>query len=196
MTFDPHDAAEYNRLQLEEFDRVRDFIILHYKSTTRDDAPLWRQCRAMAIPPGLAYRMSLFASSGRVAYEERELFVESNWLSVMLGQGIMPARYDPLADLVPLEETRRRLLELKALIRGTAAAMPSHTVFIASNCRAPVVSRLLAGEAIEHADDRQRVVLLIEVAARGQRPGDHRLPPEHAAALALRCFHDHAIQFV
>jgi tryptophan halogenase len=136
MTFDPNDAAEYNRLQLEEFDRVRDFIILHYKSTTRDDAPLWRQCRDMAIPPGLAYRMSLFASSGRVAFEERELFIESNWLSVMLGQGIMPARHDPLADLVPLEETRRRLQELKALIRGTAAAMPSHTVFIASNCRA------------------------------------------------------------
>jgi tryptophan halogenase len=136
MTFDPHDAAEYNRLQLEEFDRVRDFIILHYKSTARGDAPLWRQCRDMAIPPGLAYRMSLFASSGRVAFEERELFVESNWLSVMLGQGIMPARYDPLADLVPLEEARRRLQELKALIRGTAAAMPGHTVFIASNCRA------------------------------------------------------------
>jgi len=136
MSFDPADAAEYNRLQLTEFDRVRDFIILHYKATSRDDAPLWRQCRDMSIPESLAYRMKLFAASGRVAFEDRELFVESNWLSVLLGQGIVPARHDPLADLVPLAETRRRLAELKALITGTAAAMPSHETFIATHCAA------------------------------------------------------------
>jgi tryptophan halogenase len=135
QSFDPLDAAEYNRLQLQEFDRVRDFIILHYKAGSRDDTPLWRECRAMQVPAGLEYRTKLFASSGRVACEENELFVESNWLSVMLGQGICPARHDPLADLTPIEETRRRLSELKALIRATAAAMPDHAVFIASNCR-------------------------------------------------------------
>jgi tryptophan 7-halogenase len=123
-------------VQLEEFDRVRDFIILHYKLTTRDDAPLWRQCREMPIPPELAYRMKLFASSGRVMTDERDLFAEANWLSVLLGQGINPARHDPLADLIPLEETRRRLTELKGLIRSTVAAMPGHQVFIATNCQA------------------------------------------------------------
>jgi tryptophan halogenase len=98
----------------------------------RDDAPLWRQCRQMPIPDELDYRMKLFASSGRVMTEERELFAESNWLSVMLGQGINPLRHDPLADLIPLEETQRRLVELKGLIRGTVTAMPSHMVFIAT----------------------------------------------------------------
>jgi tryptophan 7-halogenase len=136
MSFDPADTAEYNRLQLQEFDRVRDFIILHYKATARDDAPLWRQCRDMPIPDSLAYRMQLFAASGRVAFEENELFVESNWLSVMHGQGIVPRRHDPLADLLPLEETRRRLAEVKGLIAGTAAAMPTHESFIAQNCAA------------------------------------------------------------
>jgi len=135
-SFDPIDAGEYNRLQLEEFDRVRDFIILHYKLTTRDDAPLWRQCRQMPIPPSLEDRMKLFASSGRVRIEDRELFAESNWLSVMLGQGIDPLRHDPLADLIPLAETQRRLSELKGLMRATVMAMPSHAVFIATHCRA------------------------------------------------------------
>jgi len=135
-SFDPADAREYNRVQLAEFDRVRDFIILHYKQNARDDAPLWRQCRAMPIPPELEYRMQLFASSGRVMTEERDLFAESNWLSVMLGQGISPARHDPLADLVPLEETRRRLGELRGLIRATATAMPDHAAFIATHCQA------------------------------------------------------------
>ena len=131
-SFDPIDAAEYNRLQIAEFDRVRDFLILHYKMNARDDAPLWRQCRQMPIPDELDYRMKLFASSGRVMTEDRELFAESNWLSVMLGQGINPLRHDPLADLIPLEETQRRLVELKGLIRGTVMAMPSHMVFIAA----------------------------------------------------------------
>ena len=134
MSFDPADAAEYNRLQLQEFDRVRDFIILHYKATQRDDAPLWRYCRDMEIPASLAWRMQLFAASGRVAFDENELFVESNWLSVLHGQGIAPRRYDPLAELIPLAETRRRLAELKGLIAGTAAAMPTHEAFIAGHC--------------------------------------------------------------
>jgi tryptophan halogenase len=136
MSFDPADADEYNRLQLQEFDRVRDFIVLHYKLNTRDDAPLWRHCRDMAIPDELAYRMRLFGASGRVAFEERDLFVESNWLSVMLGQGIAPARHDPLADLVSLADARRRLADLHGLIGQTAGAMPGHAEFIAANCRA------------------------------------------------------------
>ncbi|HEV7606064.1 MAG TPA: tryptophan halogenase family protein [Steroidobacteraceae bacterium] len=134
-SFDPIDAAEYNRLQFEEFERVRDFIILHYKKNARDDAPLWRQCREMPVPDELEYRMKLFAGSGRILVGERELFAESNWLSVMLGQGINPRRHDPLADLIPLQETQRRLSELKGLMRSTVMAMPSHTVFIATHCR-------------------------------------------------------------
>jgi tryptophan halogenase len=68
--------------------------------------------------------------------EERDLFAESNWLSVLLGQGIIPARHDPLADLISLAETRRRLTELKGLIRQTVDAMPGHQVFIATHCQA------------------------------------------------------------
>ena len=135
-SFDPCDAAEYNRLQIGEFDKIRDFIILHYKATTRDDAPLWQYCRDMSVPETLTYRMDLFRSSGRVAYDDRELFVESNWLSVFIGQQIWPRRYDPLADVVPMAEAVRQLQRLKTLIRQTAEAMPTHAAFIASHCAA------------------------------------------------------------
>jgi tryptophan halogenase len=128
--FDLADAAEYNRLQLDEFDKVRDFIILHYKATRRDDAPLWRQCQAMEVPEALNYRMNLFASSGRVAFETRDLFVETNWLSVMLGQGIWPRRYDPLADRLPNAALGRQLQQLREAIRQTAEAMPDHAQFL------------------------------------------------------------------
>jgi tryptophan halogenase len=130
-SFDPCDAEEYNRLQIDEFDRIRDFIILHYKATTRADSELWRYCRNMPIPDALTYRMNLFRSSGRVGVNDRDLFVESNWLSVLIGQGIWPRRHDPLADLLPLDSVRGQLQRLRKLIRETADAMPSHEEFIA-----------------------------------------------------------------
>ena len=134
--FDPCDAGEYNRLQIDEYERVRDFIILHYKATARDDAPLWKYCGNMHVPESLTYRINLFRSSGRVAFEDRELFVEPNWLSVFIGQGIWPRRYDPLADIIPVDSIGNQLLRLKALIRQTAEAMPTHAGFIAEHCRA------------------------------------------------------------
>jgi tryptophan 7-halogenase len=134
--FDPSAADEYNRLQIDEYDKVRDFIILHYKATTRDDSPLWQYCRNMSIPDFLKYRINLFRSSGRVAFTDREIFVEANWLSVFIGQGIWPRRYDPLADLLPMALVSGRLQHLRTLIRQTADAMPTHAGFIVEHCRA------------------------------------------------------------
>lgn len=139
-SFDPADEAEYNRLQLDEFDKVRDFIILHYKATTREDAPLWSYCRAMAIPEALNYRINLFRSSGRVAYEGRDLFVEPNWLSILIGQGIWPRRYDPLAAIAPLESINEQMRRLRTAIRQTADAMPVHSNFVHDHCRAEGIS--------------------------------------------------------
>jgi tryptophan 7-halogenase len=135
-SFDPCDAEQYNQLQMDEYDKVRDFIILHYKATTRDDSPLWRYCANMQIPDTLTRRMNLFRSTGRVAFEDRELFTEPNWLSVFIGQGIWPRRYDPLADIIPLDSTRSQMQRLRSLIRQTAEAMPTHTGFIAEHCHA------------------------------------------------------------
>jgi tryptophan 7-halogenase len=138
-TFDPLDADQYNKLQMDEYDKVRDFIILHYKATTRDDSPLWQYCANMQVPETLTYRMDLFRSSGRIAFEDRELFVEPNWLSVFIGQGIWPRRYDPLADIIPIDSARSDLQRLKSMIRQTAEAMPAHAAFIAEHCRAQSV---------------------------------------------------------
>jgi tryptophan halogenase len=135
-SFDPSDSAEYNRLQINEYDRVRDFVLFHYKATARTDSELWRYCAAMSIPDSLAYRMRLFAGSGRVALHDNELFVESNWLSVFTGQNLWPRRYDPLADVLPLEDVRHQLGRMRALIQQTAEAMPMHSEFIAKHCSA------------------------------------------------------------
>ena len=135
-TFDPHDADEYNRLQIDEIEKVRDFIVLHYKATMREDSELWKYCANMDVPASLTYRMDLFRNSGRVAFESQELFVEPNWLSVFIGQGIWPRRYDPLADILPLDTVKAQMSRLRNLIHQTAEAMPAHAQFIAEHCRA------------------------------------------------------------
>ncbi len=134
--FDEREAEEFNRLTLTEFDQIRDFIILHYCATERDDSALWRYCRDMAIPDSLRYKIELFRRSGRVAYLGRELFVEPNWVAVMTGQGILPDRYDPLADILDTADIQNRLSRMRAAIRQIAVTAPTHAQFIAQNCRA------------------------------------------------------------
>jgi tryptophan halogenase len=90
----------------------------------------------MEIPETLSHKIELFRSSGRVAFVDSELFVESNWLSVMTGQNIWPERYDALADLLDVETVKRSLLRIKGQIRQTAEAMPRHEDFLAQHCRA------------------------------------------------------------
>jgi tryptophan halogenase len=135
--FDPAPIAEYNRIAAVEFERVRDFLVLHYAVTERDDTPLWNYCRTMPIPDSLTQRIALFRGHGRVLRLEEELFVEPSWLAVMLGQGIEPQRHDPLADVVDPQLLAQRLTRMRQVVRAGAETMPSHQAFLDANCKAP-----------------------------------------------------------
>jgi tryptophan halogenase len=132
--FDPLNQEEYNRLMSLEFERVRDFLILHYHATQRDDSPLWNECRAMPVPESLTYKMKLFRERGYLVSYKDGLFLPPSWIAVYLGQQVIPNRYDPLADNMTAAELTRQLDELRALIRYGAEAMPSHVAFIEKYC--------------------------------------------------------------
>jgi tryptophan 7-halogenase len=134
--FSPVLIEEYNRQAITEYERIRDFIIFHYKATTREDSPLWRYCASMPIPDTLAYKISQFRNSGRVVRYGAELFVTPNWLAVLMGQDIWPERYDPLVDQQDTEDLRRNLHEMRIVIRRAAEAAPKHANYIARHCRA------------------------------------------------------------
>ena len=136
--FDPAGMAEYNRQVAREFEAVRDFLVLHYNATERDDSPFWRWCRDMEIPTTLADKIAMFRSSGRLLEREKDLFHEASWLAVLLGQGIVPDHYDRLADAIPAREARAVLSGMRNVIAQTAARMPGHAQFIERHCRAAV----------------------------------------------------------
>lgn len=132
------DRDEYNRLMDLEFERVRDFLVLHYHATERDDAPLWTYCRTMPIPDSLACKMALFRERGHVVRYKDGLFLEPSWVAVYLGQGIIPQRHHPLCDRVQTSELQSELARLRRSIQEAAQALPSHVTFIRNYCDASV----------------------------------------------------------
>ncbi len=118
-----------------EYERVRDFIILHYKANQRDD-PFWRACREMPIPQALTDKIELFKTNGRIVRFNEELFAEAGWLQVMSGQGIEPQNYHPLADQPSEEDLLGFLSAIRLAVSQGVHAMPSHAEYITEHCRA------------------------------------------------------------
>ncbi|WP_379920589.1 tryptophan halogenase family protein [Erythrobacter sp. R86502] len=127
---------EYNRRCTAEFAQIRDFLILHYNQTARDDSEFWRYCRNMDVPDSLRYKLDLFAASGRVGRDADDLFRDASWVQVMLGQGITPADYDPMADQIAPAQLTEFLANLRTLIGRGVASLPTHEDYLRQHCAA------------------------------------------------------------
>ena len=126
----------YNRVLLEETEYIRDFLILHYKATERDDSPFWDYCRNMDIPERLDEKIRVYKDNGRTFREHDELFNDTSWFAVLTGQCGAPMTYDPVADLLSLDETRQRLDQIRQAVANSADYMTDHREFIRQNCAA------------------------------------------------------------
>ena len=128
------EREQYNRLMARAYDGVRDFIILHYHATTRDDSPFWNHLRTMEVPESLDRKIALFRRRGRFFREEDELFEVTSWVSVMLGQGIRPEGHDPLVDAIDPERLARAMERVRADIAETVRKMPPHRAYLDAHC--------------------------------------------------------------
>lgn len=131
-------AAEYNRLMAAEADRLRDFMILHYRANARVGEPFWDRMRTMPLPEELAHKIRMFTSRGRVSLYDEETFEESSWIAVFLGQNIVPERYHPLVDRLSVDEIRSRLERMREVIGRAAETMPTHAEVLAREGRETV----------------------------------------------------------
>ncbi len=131
----PSDVEEFNAQTSYELEHIRDFIILHYHLTNRTDTEFWRRCRNMEIPENLKHRMRLFEESGRTFRANDQLFAENSWTQVMLGQGLTPKSYHPVADVMSREEVEKFLNHIDENVEKTIAALPTHEAYLNSYCR-------------------------------------------------------------
>ncbi len=135
-TFAGVDRDRYNRVMLQETEWIRDFLILHYHATERDDTPFWDYCRTMDVPERLKEKLAVYANTGRCFREADELFNDTSWFAVLTGQCGSPRSYDPVAEMISLEETRERLRQIRDTVHASANYMPDHRQFIQEHCAA------------------------------------------------------------
>ena len=130
----------YNKQVAYEFERIRDFLVLHYHATRRDDTPFWNHCRTMAIPDELADYLALFEDSARVNPKADELFTLPSWVQVMLGQGVQPKDYPATVDVLTDAELAKFLAHVESVVQSSVSVMPAHEQFIARFCKAPAAA--------------------------------------------------------
>ncbi len=135
--FETAEADRYNKILGGEYERVRDFLVLHYRATERTDSELWRHCRDVSVPDSLAERIELFRTHGRILREDFELFPAQSWLFVMVGQNLMPHNDDPLVGILDPKLVQDNLNDIRGVVRKCTAAMPMHEDFIRQHCAAP-----------------------------------------------------------
>jgi tryptophan halogenase len=135
-TIDPRLRDEFNRLMDLQYERIRDFLILHYKLTTRDDSELWRYCASMEVPASLTRKIDLFRHDGIIEKYREGLFTPTSWLSVLVGQGLVPENYSPVADAISEEKLISQLSDFRENIRDRADELLPHDRFIDRYCAA------------------------------------------------------------
>lgn len=133
---DPRLRDEYNRLTRLEYERIRDFIILHYKANSRTDSELWRYCAAMAVPDSLSWKLDMFRDNGRIVADVGELFQNASWLAVFVGQDVLPQRYDSLLDIRNDEAlSAQRLAGLRRVMTEATPTLALHRAYVETNCK-------------------------------------------------------------
>ncbi|WP_277924683.1 tryptophan halogenase family protein [Sphingomonas sp. BAUL-RG-20F-R05-02] len=128
------DRDEFNRIIDLEYDRIRDFLILHYHATTRDDSPFWDHVRTMTVPDSLSEKLDLWRTRGRLVKYREGVFLDPSWVAVYLGQGIVPEGWDPRVDSMATDVLLRNLETLRNDIGGDVARRPDHRSFIERYC--------------------------------------------------------------
>ena len=140
----PADVEEFNLQSQRELEHIRDFIVLHYHVNERKDSNLWRHVREMEVPATLRHRIELFRESARVFRPSDELFAENSWIQVMMGQGIAPQRYHPVADLMGKAELSNFLGDIQLKVERTVGQLPPHGDYVRRYCTQPLATKTRA----------------------------------------------------
>jgi tryptophan halogenase len=128
--FAPALAAEYNRTTTLEYERIRDFLVLHYWANDRRGEPMWDQCRDTALPEPLAHKLALFRANGSLVRYEWESFHDPSWLSMYAGFDIAARSHDPAADYFSVPDLQSALARMRDSIGKAVALAEPHDAFL------------------------------------------------------------------
>lgn len=134
---DPKITDRFNAEMLADYTNIKDFLIAHYKVTEREDTPFWAYCKHMDIPDSLKERLHAFRTQAYTFVRHEELFKEASWFAVLMGQGLKPQSYHPVADTLDPAEFSDRMRQIQQMVTARVSNLPTHADFIAATCQAP-----------------------------------------------------------
>lgn len=138
--FEPYTEQAFNQKINADYQEIRDFIILHYCITGRDDTPFWRRCQSMPVPDSLGDKIRLFRERGQIEHQPGQFFSRDSWCSILEGMKIRPRKYHPLMDAFDSDLLVRRLQERAQHIQNTVVKMPQHGDYLRQHCPAEPVN--------------------------------------------------------
>ncbi len=130
-SFDQRGIDAYNTETINEMERIRDFIVLHYCLTQRNDSSLWEYCQNMSLPDSLSSRIELYRTTGRIRHQAGDLFTDLSWFYILEGMGVEPQRYDPLIDVLKFDQLKEILASMARSVHAASNAAPSHDGYFA-----------------------------------------------------------------
>lgn len=133
---DPTLIREYNRRMAADYTEIKDFVVLHYCTTERDDTPFWRDVRCAPVPQTLQEKLELFRLNGTLREGVDELFRAPSWQSVMEGMGVRPRAYLPQADQISQGDLEATLAAVSKQLPAFVDTLPSHGEFLRTHCPA------------------------------------------------------------
>lgn len=129
----------FNRLTGKEYARIRDFLILHYHANRREDSEFWKLCQTMSVPESLTEKIDLFRLNGQIFREDDELFTETSWAAVMMGQGIMMEGHNAMADAITGIKLSDEVNEIEKSIQWLVKQLPTHGQYLERYCPSPAL---------------------------------------------------------
>jgi tryptophan halogenase len=129
-SFDQHKIDQVNEINRQEYEGVRDFIILHYKANQRTDSEFWKSVRDMDIPLTLQTKIAAFKCDGQFIRYEQDSFLDASWLSMYNGFHIFPEQCSVDVADMDVHQLKLTLDKMKAVLRDGLQYAPSHKDFL------------------------------------------------------------------
>lgn len=123
-------AKQFNHEATSEMEKIRDFVILHYHLNNRHNEPFWDDCRSMALPESLQHKLELYQNSGYLQHEHDDVFTEGSWLSVLVGQGLLPLHTMQMINTMPDAQLDKYMNNVRQQIAELSDKMPRHRDYL------------------------------------------------------------------
>lgn len=134
MDCNPALINEYNARLQQDYEEIRDFIILHYAATERNDSEFWAYCKNVQWPTSLLQTVEYFKARGDVPRKLAPLFESTSWRSVCEGMNIRPSAYSTFIEGTDYKATKQHLQNYTLQLEDLVKQIPTHKEFIVQNC--------------------------------------------------------------